>query len=162
MILLPQTELALEQSRAIVNNPDTDPAISAYLTRYINILMCAEVESVVTGMIRGRIERGVTDESVGNFLKSMRRGAVRNAKYSEISDKLGLFGANYKTQFQSDVNANPKVGEAGIQRLGSAVSKRDDTTHHAQAQPDITFSELEDAYKVAEEIMQAVMDVLTK
>ena len=155
--------MALEQSRATVNNPDTDPAIIAYLTRYINILLCAETESTVTEMVRDRLDRGVGDDApVANFLKSMRRSAIRSAKYSEIADTLGLFGTSYKNQFQSEVSTNAKVGESGIQRLGISVGNRDKTAHDSQAQPDITFSELEDAYKVAEEIMQVVMNALTK
>ena len=161
MILLPQTELALEQSRPIVNNPDTDPAIVAYLTRYINVLMCAEIESVVTVMVRERIERGIeNDVAVVNYLQSINRSAVRNAKYREIANTLGLFGADYKTRFQTDVNA--RIGESGIERLGFAVGKRDATTHDAMAQPDITFAELEDAYKAAEEVVDTVKNVLSQ
>ena len=151
--------MALEQSRAVVNNPDTDPAISAYLTRYINVLMCAEIESTVTDIVRERIERG-SDKQVSNFLKSMRRNAVRNATYSEIADKVGLFGTDYKRQIRNDVMA--RVGDEGIERLGIAVRKRDDTTHHARAQPDITFSELEAAYKAAEEVVESVKNVLSQ
>ena len=159
MILLPQTELALEQSRAIVNKPDADPAIIAYLTRYINVLMCAEIESVVTTMVRERIERGIeNDAAVANYLKSMNRSAVRNAKYREIANTLGLFGADYKTRFQTDVNA--RIGEGGKERLGISVRKRDETTHYAGAQPDITFAELEAAYKAAEEVVNAAKRVL--
>ena len=153
--------MALEQSRAIVNNPDADPAIIAYLTRYINVLMCAEIESVVTALVRERIGRGIeNDEAVVNYLQSMNRSAVRNAKYREIANTLGLFGADYKTRFQTDVDA--RIGEGGKERLGSAVVKRNATTHNATAQPDITFAELEAAYKAAEEVVEAVKNVLSQ
>ena len=132
-----------------------DPVIVAYLTRHVNGLMCTEIESVITQLIRERIEAGC-DESASNFLKSMPRSVVRNAKYAEIRDKIALFGAQYRLQFEEAVNNS--VGEEGIQALGIAVGKRNDAAHREP--PDITFREMERAYAAATAIVRAASIVL--
>lgn len=150
--------MAIEQCRAVVEKPDTDTAVSAYLAGYVNIRMCAEIESVVTRLIRERIEQGC-DEPVANFLKSMRRSTIRNATYGEIANALGLFGATYKSAFEKAVEENHTVGEEGIEMLGLAVGKRNETAH-TQAQPNITFGEVETAFEVAVEIVSIAQDIL--
>jgi hypothetical protein len=117
--------------------------------------MCAEIESVVTRLIRERIERG-SDEASGNFLKSWRRGILRNARYSEIRDTIGLFGKEYKTKFVELVDNS--VGEIGIEALGIAVGNRDQTAH--ETPPNVTFHELERAYAVASDMVDMVNQVL--
>ena len=136
-------------------HPGIDPAIVAYLTLHTNAIMCAEIESVVTRLIRERIERG-SDEASGNFLKSWRRGILRNARYSEIRDTIGLFGDEYKSRFIELINNS--VGEIGIEALGIAVGGRDETAHGTP--PNITFQELEIAYTVASTVVDMVNQVL--
>lgn len=118
--------------------------------------MCAEIESVVTRLIRERIEAGCSDQTTSNFLNSMRRNVVRNAKYSELCDKLALFGQQYKEKFVGELEST--IGEEGIQKLGIAVGKRDDDAHRQP--PDITFRELEEVYGVATIVVDVVWSVL--
>ena len=151
-LLLPMTDTAIADCRNHINShPDIDLAILAYLTRHVNGLMCAEIETVVTRLIRERIEQGC-DNAAANFLASFRRSVVRNAKYAEIGDKLALFGDEFKQRYEDAVDNS--VGESGIQKLGIAVGKRDDTAHRAP--PNITFKELEEAYTAATAIVDAV------
>ena len=152
-ILLPFTEAAITDCRQhLSQHPDIDPAVSAYLARYVNGLMCAEIEQVVSGLIRARLERGCSDAATFNFLTSWQRGIVRNARIGEIRDTIGLLGGNYKDTFNNLVNQN--VGDEGIDRLGRAVSQRNRNAHDAP--PDITFGELEIALTFARKVVEAV------
>ena len=90
------------------------------------------------------------------FLKSMRRGAVRNAKYSEIRNTIGLFGGEYRSRFEDLVDNS--VGEAGIGVLGMAVDTRTKTA--PETPPNITFRELEETYVVATTVVDFVGQVL--
>ena len=117
--------------------------------------MCAEIETVVTRLIKERIGRG-TDEAASNFLRSLRRSVIRNATFKEIRDKIGLLGSNYKLRFENIVDN--EVGEEGISSLGNAVEKRDQAAHDVP--PNITFSDLEEAYRVATIVVDAVRLVL--
>lgn len=151
-ILLPFTDTAITDCRdQMAAHPDTDVAILAYLTSHVNSLMCAEIESVVTRLIKERIQRG-SDEAAASFLTSLRHSVVRNAKYSEIGDKLALLGDEYKQRYEDMVDNS--VGEEGIQRLGMAVGRRDDAAHRTP--PNITFKELEEAFSAATTIVDAV------
>lgn len=152
-ILLPFTEAAIADCRQHLNqHPDIDPVISAYLARYVNGLMCAEIEQVVSGLIRARLEKGCSDTATFNFLKSLQRGVVRNAKIGEIKTTIGLLGREYRDTFDNLINRN--VGDEGIDRLGRAVSERNRNAHDAP--PDITFGELEEVIPFAKKVVEAV------
>ena len=136
---LPLTDAAITDCRDHLNqHPDTDSAIIAYLTRHVNGLMCAEIEWVVTRLIRERLETGTSDEATANFLKTMPRSTVRNATFREIRDTLTRLGSAYSSKFSELVDQNVK--EDGIEKLGMAVGKRNQNAH--EVPPDITFREL--------------------
>lgn len=157
-LLLPLTDTAISDCRRHIEQySDTDPAIIAYLTRHINGLMCAEIEQVVTRLIRKRLRAGCGDDATLNFINSMRRSAIRNATYGEIRKTIKLLGENYDDRFRELVtNA---VGEEGIGKLGTAVGKRNEDSH--ETPPDVTFNELEEAYGVATSVVYAVSRTLT-
>ena len=150
---LPLTNAAITDCRDHVNqHPDTDPVISVYLTRHVNGLMCAEIEWVVTRLIRERLEAGCSDNATSNFLKTMRRSVVRNATFAEIRDTLALLGRTYGAKFSELVEQT--VAEEGIERLGMAVGKRNQNAH--ESPPDITFRELEETFRAAIQVVDAV------
>ena len=150
---LPLADAAITDCRDHVNqHPDTDPAISAYLTRHVNGLMCAEVEQVVTRLIRERLEARCSDEATLNFLKTMRRSAIRNATFAEIRDTLALLGNTYRNKFSDLVDQMFKEGD--IEKLGMAVGKRNQNAH--ESPPDITFRELQEVFGIATRLVDAV------
>ena len=156
-ILLPLTDLAIQDCRRhAMNYPETDPAILAYLTRHVNGLMCAEMEVVITQLIRDRVEAGCRDDATLSFVKSMKRSAVRNATYREIRRTVKLLGNRYENRFCELVGHS--VGEEGIEKLGIAVDKRNEDAH--KSPPDITFGELEEAFGVATLVVIAVSRAL--
>ena len=136
----------------VAKYPNTDLPILAYLTRHINGLMCSEIEQVVTRLVKERLALGCGDEATSNYLTSLRRNAIRNAKFSEVKRTLALFGTLYRDYFDKLVQES--LGEAGVERLGIAVGKRDQDAH--ETPPDITFDELEKAFVVASKMVDAV------
>ena len=152
-ILLPLTETAIKDFKNhITQYPGTDPAISAYLTRHVNGLMCMEIERVVTRLIRDRLAIGCSDTATSNFLNSLGRSSVRNATVKEIRNALNLFGENYKDTFNNLIRQTVKPAEIGKLRI--AVENRDKNAH--EYPPDITFGELEKAFSIAIKVVEAV------
>ena len=155
--ILPLTETAISDYwRHVDQYPDSDQAILDYLTRHINGLMCAEIERVVTRLIRERLRIGCRDEATANYLTTLRRSAVRNATLAAIKGTLDLFGSEYGSKFGELVHQS--VGDPGISKLGMAVENRNQDAHDNP--PDITFRELEEAYTVAVQVVEAVRQVL--
>ena len=115
--------------------------------------MCAEIEQVVTRLIKERLASGSRDEPTKHYLiMSTRRSVIRNAKFSEIRNRVGFFGDAYQGRFNDLVHQS--VGEDGIDKLGIAVGRRNEDAH--ESPPDITFSELEEAYNIANSVVDAV------
>ena len=157
-VYLPLTQTAIADCRDLtVQNPHIDPVIGAYLTRYVNGLMCAEIESVVGELIKQRLRDGCADTATSNFLSSIGRSAIRNATISEIRDKMRLFGTDYAQLFDNIID--DAIGEAGREKLGVAVRNRNDNAHDKPV--DITFNELEEAFRVATKVVDAVSDTLS-
>lgn len=152
-LLLPLTDTAIGDYQLHVKQyPGTDREILAYLTRHINGLMCAEIEQSVTRLIRERLEIGCSDTATSNFLKSVGHSSIRNARIGEIRNALARFGDGCKERFDNLVNQT--IDEAGIEKLGMAVGKRNQDAHDNP--PDITFRELEEAFSVATDVVDAV------
>ncbi len=155
---LPLTQTAIADCRELtVQNPDIDPVIGAYLTRYVNGLMCAEIEAVVSDLIKRRLKDGCADTATSNFLSSIGRSAIRNATVSEIRDKMKLFGTEYANRFDNIIDN--AIGESGREKLGVAVRNRNDNAHDKPV--DITFNELEEAFQVATKVVDAVSSTLS-
>lgn len=156
-LLLPLTDTAISDCRQHISQyPNIDPAIPAYLTRHLNGLMCAEIERVVTRLIRERLGKGCSDAATSSFLQSLGRSSVRNATISEIRNTIKLLGSQYQEKFNSLLEQT--VGQDGIEKLGIAVGKRNENAH--ENPPDITFGELEEAFSVANKVVEAVRNTL--
>ena len=159
--LLPRTGKAIENYRNHLRQyPDTDPEILAYLTRHINGLICSEIEQEVTHLIAERLRVGYREEEsalfFSNFLESRRISSIRNATVGEIRVTLSSFGAAYREKFNGLVSQT--VGQEGINQLSAAVQKRNDSSHGIP--PAIEFQEVEETYRVAVAVVDAVRQTL--
>ena len=106
----------------------------------------------MTRLIRARLAMGCSDTATSNFLKSLGRSSVRNAKISEIRDTISLLGNDYRDTFNNLIDQS--VGQADIEKLGIAVGKRNENAH--ENPPNITIVELEEAFSIALEVVEAV------
>ncbi len=155
---LPRTETALGDCHAHFGSVAAAQvaidatAIESYLAHHVAVMLCAEIEATVHAYVIERMEMGGCDEPTKAWIRSFKRGVVRNAKHSEIADVVGRFGPEFKDRYENLVT--DAVGEAGIAQLGNAVGVRDSTAHDTP--PTITFRELERAVVVAKSVLQAV------
>ena len=151
-ILLPLTETAIKDCRDHINQyPDIDPVISVYLARYVNGLMCMEIEKVVNSLIRARLAMECNDTATSNFPKLLGMRSVRNATVKEMRNALNLFGKEYKNTFNNLVRH--AVNPTDIGKLKIAVKNRNKNAH--EHPPDITFGELEEAFSIAVKVVEA-------
>ena len=156
-LLLPLTGTAIaDYQNHLSEYPGTDPVILAYLTRHINGLMCGEIEQVVTRLVVERLATGYSDPETSDFfsafLKSRRTSSIRNATVEEIRNTISCFGPKYREKF-NDLVRNA-VDNEDIQKLRTAVDKRNEDAHNIP--PSITFQELEEAYRIAAAVINAV------
>ena len=118
--------------------------------------MCAEIEQVVTSLVCARLGAGYGDEETlnffPNFLNSRRISSIRNARVDQIRTTLSSFGTDYQERF--DRLVREAVDAEDIGKLSTAIRKRNDDAHSIP--PTITFQEVEETYKVATAVMDAV------
>jgi len=157
-MLLPRTDTALSDCRAHLQRfPETDPAVVSYLVGHVSVVLCGEIEEAITRLIVERVSRGC-DDGAANLVRTVRGNLVRNAKPSELGDKVALFGDKSAARYKELVNET--VGDSGLSRLGTLVRHRDATAHGPPL--DLTFGELERAYSAADSLMKAVEQALTE
>ena len=156
--LLPLTALAIEDCRDHMSRHlDIDQVIVDYLVRHVNALLCAEIEREVSRLIRERLENGCSDAETLNYvLRYIRHGAVQNATFQEIKQKLSYFDDSFGEKFDRLVRNS--IGDEGIGRLSLAVEKRNATSHDSP--PSITFGELDDAFSAATVLVDSVRATL--
>lgn len=159
--LLPRTERAIADFQNLLSqHPHTDGAIQSYLTSHINVLMCAEIEQVVTRLVVERLAVGYHDEDTSNFfpnfLKERRISSIRNATVPEIRRTLAVFSPAYGEKF--DGLLSQSVKDEDVQKLRVVVEKRNASAHGIP--PSITFQELEETYQAATAVVAAVRQTL--
>ena len=156
--LLPRTERAIADfQNLLTQHPHIDGAIQSYLTSHINVLMCAEIERVVSRLFQEKLGRDCQDAATLSYImRYIRHGAVANATVQEIKEKLSFFGSEYGKRFDDAVRQS--VGNDGIGKMTIAVQNRNATAHDVP--PVIDFQEITETYRVATAIVEAVRQTL--
>ncbi|MCY3733771.1 MAG: HEPN domain-containing protein [Chloroflexi bacterium] len=155
---LARSELALTISRTHLGSTNTQgSAVESYLTRYLAVVICAEVEETVAEPIAAHIARSA-NQHIASFLNNVKRRTnyVANAKYSEIRKILNYFDQSYGDQFAELVRLS--VDDRGLQALGNLVGLRNEVAHTSP--PPVTFDEAELALDTAASVVAAVEAVL--
>ena len=131
--------------------------MESYLTRYLAVVICAEVEETVADLIVAHITRSA-DQQVASFLSNVKRRTnyVANAKYSEIRKILSYFDPSYGDEFADLVRSS--VDDKGLQALANLVGLRNEVAHGSP--PPVTFDEAELALDTAASVVAAVESVL--
>ena len=129
--------------------------IENFLTSHLVMLLCAEVESTVRALIHEYV-LAHSEPSVAELVKNVGANLVRNALHSEIRKVLGYLGSEYADQYNDLVRAS--AGERGITHLGNVVTNRNSIAHNVP--PQLTFADVVAAQSAAEQVVQAVRQVL--
>ena len=161
MDLLPRTAVTLEDCKAHIatirstGTIDTS-AVEAYLARHVVLVLCAEIEQSITDLVYQRVDRGGCDPVVANLMRARKKGMVRSANHDEIASTLGQLDISIRDSYKSTVL--DAVGEAGVVRLGNAVTARDSVSHASP--PSITLNDVEAAYQVGLVVVDAATQAL--
>ncbi len=153
---LAQTEATLEDCRSLLNDRSlAGTPVENILTRHLIITLCAEVEISVRNRLHQYISAN-SSASVANFVGKLGVNVVRNARYSEIKDVMKLLDNSYAVKFENTVRSN--LDDADIERVSNVVTARNNIAHGTPTQ--VTFGEAERAFLAAQQLVDAVDDVL--
>lgn len=129
--------------------------VESYLTQYILVILCADVQQSINSLIEERIAVSASaDEGLRNFAVSTGRKCLRSVGKKEVSGFLGLFGNSVKEDF------NSLVDDRVVTLYNNAVSNRHDVAHNTGST--ITFRELGDIFEAAVKFLSAVSESLKK
>ncbi|HEX7048035.1 MAG TPA: HEPN domain-containing protein [Gammaproteobacteria bacterium] len=140
-----QCERHLDESGA------RDTEIEAFLTQYLLIVFCAEVEQIVHGLVREMADSS-EDVKLASFTKGAMRNVLRGVKKEQLSGLLGLFREAGKTEWSEALT------EQDVSRYSSAIGARNDVAHAHGAT--MTFREIKEAVECTYRILESFKVVL--
>jgi len=119
-------------------------AIESYLTQYVLIVFCAEIQSEIYEVMRRRAAM-TSDAVLGNYAVQSSQRVLRSVKTNELSGFAKLFGQEVKERFQNALD------DRDVSLYNSAVVNRHDIAHKKGAE--ITFREVREAVEAATRIL---------
>lgn len=125
--------------------------VEAFLTRYLLVLMCAEFEEEIEGIVLRRLA-GASDKHIASFAKSVLDVVFRSMKTSEIAGLLNRFSPEHKAQFQTLVN-----GTRAETYFNNIVLGRHSTAHSLGS--NVTMRELVEFYDEGHRVLDAIQEV---
>jgi hypothetical protein len=150
--LLLRTNVALEDcERHLVSVNAVGTEIESYLTQYLLVILCAEVQQELYSLVEGRAAVA-KDHALTSFVSLSSRKVLRSVKKSEIAGFLEMFGAGCKEKF------NGKIDDLSVAVYNNAVASRHDVAHKNGSQ--VTFKELKDAVTMAEKLLVAAAEAI--
>ncbi|MBV7545120.1 hypothetical protein KW849_02190 [Pseudomonas sp. PDM26] len=154
--MLLRTRSAIDECREHLQDSNAwNTQVESYLTQYILVILCADVQQSINSLIEERISMSAaTDEGLRNFAVSTGKKCLRSVGKSEVSGFLGLFGNAVKEYF------NSRVDDRVVTLYNNAVSNRHDVAHNTGST--VTFRELNDIYDAAIVFLGAVSDSLKR
>lgn len=124
-------------------------AIESYLTQHILVLLSADMQQAIYGLLEKKAEQ-VSEKSIRGYVSSTRKNIIREVTKSGITGFVSRFGTDARRKFDDCL----KDKEQEISWYGNAIVNRDSVAHRQGAQ--VTFSEILQAVAAAELILSAV------
>lgn len=130
-----------------------NPEVEHFLVQYLLIRVCAEFEEKIVAMFAIRCSRG-KDGHVKSFAKSRIPKALSQFNIGDIAGVLGLFGQDYKNEFQS------MMDQSNIHCIAwnNLYTNRTAVAHGSGAQ--MTIAELRKYYTDGSCVLDALASVL--
>jgi hypothetical protein len=145
---LVRTTLALtEVEQHLTSTGVVGSSIEAYLTQYLLILLCAEVQEEVSSIVSSAGSRGC-DPVLAEFVGQACNRVLRSVGKDEISKLAGMFGAGPKARL------NAALDERAVTSYSNAVGARHQVAHKAGAS--VTLREVGEAVAAAGTILAAL------
>lgn len=155
-----RTELVLEDCKEHLHDTDNmDSSIANYLTQYIAVIFCAEMEATVKELFDKSVKLRTIDlvdielkEFIDNQLKRLKSSSL---KKGDISNHIENFSNLAKEKFNSQLQGNDQA----ITSYSSVVTCRHSIAH-TPSPSQVTFRELEKAVEAAKIILNAMQIAL--
>ena len=146
MFLL-KTKLTIEDcEKHLKKSSAFGTAIESYLTQYILVVMCAEMQQEIYRFIDRKAS--ILPEDIRAFISVAGKKLFRSLKKEEIAGFLGNFGSAVRDSL------NLSVDDRDVTIYNNVVSGRHNVAHVSGSQ--ITFNELKQATECASRILRAV------
>lgn len=146
--LLLRTKSAVEDcEKHLSSSGGFGTEIESYLTQYLLVVLCADVQQEIYGLSESRASV-VGDDAISAYVVATAKRVLRSVGKEEIGKFVGMFGVGPKSKL------NSMVDDSRVTIYNNAVSNRHDVAHQQGAQ--LTFGELKNAVSAAEEILLAV------
>lgn len=126
--------------------------IESYLTQHVLVVMCAEVQQELYGVLEERASR-TGDVALKNYAIATCKRVLRSIGKSEVAGFVGYFGSRAKDYLNAHIN------DEEVTKYNNAVSGRHDVAHKSGA--NITFRELGDAMNAARNFIAIVSEAIS-
>jgi ribosome-binding ATPase YchF (GTP1/OBG family) len=155
-----KTKAALNDCKEHLQNTDSlNSAIENYLTQYISIVFCAEMEESIKRLFNEAVEQRaspLTDlelqEFISNQLKKLKQSGL---KKSDLADYLKNFSEQAKERFNNQLQDKDRE----ITAYNNMILNRHSVAHTSTVRQ-FSFRDLESAVQAAKEILSAIQIAL--
>lgn len=146
--LLLRTKTALEDcERHLALSGAFGTEIEAYLTQYLLVVLCADIQQEIYRISEARASV-VQDDAISTYVAATARRVLRSVGKDEIASYISMFGPNHKKML------NSLIDDADVTTFNNAISNRHNVAHKQGTQ--ITFRELKNAVSAAQKILKSV------
>ncbi|MFT3850516.1 MAG: hypothetical protein QM739_18120 [Propionivibrio sp.] len=150
--LLVKTKAVLEDcEKHLHDNKAFGSEIESYLTQYLLIVLCADIQQEIYKITDSRA-LAAGDVAISTYISAASKRILRSVSKEEIGKYVGMFGDKPKSRM------NSLISDSDVTVYGNAINNRHEVAHKSGTQ--VTFGELKDAVKAADNILFAVAESL--
>lgn len=147
-----RTRSALLECQQHLSQTDSSGAeVEAFLAQYLLIVLCAEIQEEIYGVVELRAKKCGDDEVCAFALASSRK-ILRSVKINELSGFIGGFGSVRKDRFMQLLDARE------VFQYNSAIDNRHSVAHKRGAQ--VTISDVVAIIDSAAKVLNAAKSAL--
>ncbi|OUS18378.1 hypothetical protein A9Q88_00915 [Gammaproteobacteria bacterium 50_400_T64] len=151
--LLLRTQLAFDNCQEHLNVSNAwGSEIESYLTQHILVIMCADVQQEIYGVVERRADIA-DDIALKNYAVATCKKVLRSIGKGEVAGFVGHFGREAKEYL------NNNIDDKDVTIYNNAVSGRHDVAHSTGV--NVTFRELEEAIRAARKLITVVSESIS-
>ncbi len=142
-----RTTAAVEDCRRHLDATESlGTEIESYLTQYLLVVLCAEVQQELYRIVSERAALA-NDAALSSFVVASCQRVLRSVGKKEIATFVEMFGPDCKRRL------NDIIEDSEVTAYNNAVSSRHDVAHKQGSQ--VTFAEMRKAVAAAEKLLSA-------
>jgi len=147
-----RTEAVLEECRQHIDNTgSTGAEVEAFLSQYLLVVLCAEMQEEMYRVVELRAKK-CGDDEICSFALASSKKILRSVKTGELSGFVGGFGSARKGRFVEALD------ERTILQYNSAVDNRHSVAHRNGAQ--VTLADMAEIIMAAKRVLDSALAAL--